>query len=294
MDWLALLRVCIAFGVLAVASWSDWKSRTASDSYWIIIGTAGLTFLCMQLLEDGVPPLFFLFPLSLGIIFYDLFWDRPGLLEKGSNDMAIVLYVVAFICLGTLLIIYWDSSYLWEMMVIIIVFLLIMVLYYLDVIKGGADAKALIALTVLFPSYPVFAGFPLISIPSDLAMLLFPFSILILFNAALLVMIFPISFMFYNLVRGDVKFPLMLFGYRMTIEEARRKFVWSMERVENGSIVSSLFPNGSEDEEKVMAHLEANGAEHVWVTPKIPFLIPITISLLFSALVGNLFFYFLS
>jgi len=289
-----LLRVCIAFGVLTVASWSDWKSRMASDSYWIIIGTAGLTFLCMQLLEDGVPPLFFLFPLSLGIIFYDLFWDRPSLLEKGSNDMAIVLYVVAFICLGTLFIIYWDSSYLWELMVIIIVFLLIMVLYYLDVIKGGADAKALIALTVLFPSYPVFAGFPLISIHSDLAMLLFPFSILILFNAALLVMIFPISFMFYNLVRGDVKFPLMLFGYRMTIEEARRRFVWSMERVENGSIVSNLFPNGSEDEEKVMAHLEANGAEHVWVTPKIPFLIPITISLLVSALVGNLFFYFLS
>jgi hypothetical protein len=36
--------------------------------------------------------------------------------------------------------------------------------------------------------------------------------------------------------------------------------------------------------------LRAAGISRVWVTPKIPFIIPLTVSLIFVAIVGNVFF----
>ena len=45
--------------------------------------------------------------------------------------------------------------------------------------------------------------------------------------------------------------------------------------------------------EEILDELEGAGVNRIWVTPKIPFLIPLTISLLFSVFVGNIFFYFM-
>jgi preflagellin peptidase FlaK len=134
--------------------------------------------------------------------------------------------------------------------------------------------------------------FPLIQIPSELVQYFFPFVILVLFNAALFLMVFPISFAFYNAIKGDSKFPLMFFGYKMNVDDARSKFVWTMERVEEGERKTSLFPKGDYKHDEILDELEAVGADKIWVTPKIPFLIPLTISLIFSAFVGNIFFYF--
>lgn len=291
MDWIPILKLGIAFVVLTLASWSDWKNRTAPDSCWIIIGTAGIVFMAIQMISDGVPPLFFLSLVAISVFFYDIFWDRKGLFEGGSGDLGLVLYTISFLSLAVLIGLYWNHFYLWKLLTVIIVIFLIIALYYIDIIKGGADAKALIALTILFPTYPVFASFPLIPIPGDLAMILFPFSLLVLFNAALFMMASPLVLFIYNMIKGDIKFPYMFFGYRIRVSEAKNKFVWSMERVENGQIVRSVLPN-TVDEEDNLAHLEAQGVEYIWVTPKIPFLIPITASLVFSSTVGNIFFYF--
>jgi len=291
MDWIPFLKLGIALVVLSLASWSDWKTRIAPNSCWIIMGTAGIVFLVLQMIRDGVPPLFFLFLIVVSVFFYDIFWDRKGLFEGESGDLGLALYTSAVLSLVVLIVIYWNHFYLWKLVMIIVVILLIIALYYFDVIKGGADAKALIALTILFPAYPVFDSFPLISIPGDLAMVLFPFSLLVLFNAALFMMVFPLFFMIYNIIKGDIEIPFMFFGYRTRVSEAKDKFVWSMERVENGQIVRSILPN-TVDEEKNLSLLETHGAEYIWVTPKIPFLIPITASLVFSSMVGNIFFYF--
>jgi len=294
MDWIPVLKICIAFIILALASWSDWRTRMASDTYWIVMGTLGLAFLGLQIFQDGVSPLYYLFLVPLAIFFYDIFWDRPSLIGGEREEMPMALYIIAFITLGTLVAIFQTGQYLWQLMIIPIVILIIIVLYYLDIVKGGADAKALIALAVLFPVYPAFGELPLIHIPTNLAQYMFPFPILVLFNAALFVMIFPVSFMFYNLVKGHARFPVMFFGYMTRLSEARSKFVWTMERVENGERKTFLFPRGDDDHDEMLDQLEAVGAEEIWVTPKIPFLIPMTISLLFSALVGNIFFYFFS
>lgn len=293
MDWMPIIKVAIAFVILALASWSDWRSRMASDGFWIVMGIFGMVFLAIQIYDAGVSPLYYLFLFPLSVFFFDLFWDRPGLFEKEGEEIALALFISAFIVLGALIVVFWEDMYLWKLMSIPIVFLVIILLYYFDIVKGGADAKALIAIALMFPLYPVFLEFPLITIPSEIVQYFFPFAILVLFNAALFLMIFPISFGFRNVVKGDGKFPLMFFGYRMDIAQARKKFVWSMERVEDGERKTSLFPKDEYEHEEILDQLEAVGADRIWVTPKIPFLIPMTISLLFSVLVGNIFFYFM-
>jgi preflagellin peptidase FlaK len=293
MDWTPILKIVVAFVILALASWSDWRTRMASDAFWIVMGTFGIGFLAFDMYQANVDSLYYLFLFLLGVFFYDLFWDRPGLLEKNGEEIALGLFISAFIALGALVVIFWQESYFWELMSIPIVFLVIILFYYFDIVKGGADAKALISLAVLFPTYPVFVDFPLISIPSEMSQFFFPFAIVVLFNAALFLMVFPISFGLRNALRGDGRFPAMFFGYRMDIKEARKRFVWSMERVEEGERKIVLFPKDEYEHEEVLDQLESVGAEMIWVTPKIPFLIPMTISILFSALVGNVFFYFI-
>lgn len=290
MDWLPLIKVTLAFVVLLHASWSDWRTREASDLHWIVLGVAGLAFLAVQLYLDGAEPLYYLILLPIAIFFLDIFWERRGMFEDGINALPLALYLVGLAVLGALVLLRYQDLYLWELMLTPALFLLFVLFYQFDVIKGGADAKALIALAILLPLYPVIDGLPLIAPPTELSQFILPFPLLVLFNAALATLVMPIAFLAYNLARGDVRFPAMLFGYRVGVEEAEGRFVWPMERVVEGERVMTYFPRSTEDTAAQLEELRAAGAGRIWVTPKVPFLIPITASLLFSAVVGNLFF----
>jgi hypothetical protein len=58
-----------------------------------------------------------------------------------------------------------------------------------------------------------------------------------------------------------------------------------MERVVDGAVRLVLFPRS--DEEEGWDALREAGVERPWVTPKVPFLIPLTVAVPFSLLVGN-------
>jgi preflagellin peptidase FlaK len=287
MEWLDLTRLLVAVAILVIASYSDWKTRMASDIYWLFIGCLGLVLIAYQIFAEGADPLYFLFLVPLGAVFFDIFWERKGIIEDGINPMPLLLYLAAFACLVYLALTFWEELLFWQLLDILIMFGLLILLYQIDVIKGGADAKALIALSLLFPVYPLIGGFPLIPIPSDLSMLLFPFSLLILFNAAILSLIVPLGLLLYNLVHRDIKFPAMLLGYRADIDVAKKKFVWPMQRVENNQLKFVYFPKDDEENDKILQNLSEFGARRIWVTPKIPFLLFITAGLVLSAIVGN-------
>ena len=292
MDVIPIVKVAVSCLVLLLASRSDWKTRMASDSFWIVLGGFGILFLALKMTSDGVSLLYLLFLVPLAVIFFDTFWDRKGMFEDGMNPVPIGVYLAAFVILGALIGMFWQSAYLWELMTILVMFAIIILLYQFNMIKGGADAKALMALSIVFPVYPVIDSLPLIVIPVDVAQYAFPFSLLILFNAALLTIVVPIGMFFYNLARGSRKLPVMFFGYRMTVSEARKKFVWPLEYVVEGGRKLTLFPKTMDSYEEVYDALEKSGADTIWVTPKMPFLIPITISILFSSVVGNIIFLF--
>ncbi len=290
MDWLPAIKIAIAFIILAMASRSDWLTREASDKYWILIGLVGLLFLGIQIYSDGVNALYYLTLIPIAIIFLDTFLDRPGLFEDGLNLAPVIMYGTAACILGFLLYEFGTAPYLWQLLIAPIMMVVFILLYKIDIIKGGADAKALMALSILFPTYPVFSNFPLISIPTNIPQFVFPYPLLLLFNAAILVLAIPLAMFFYNLAKRNVRFPAMFLGYPMSTSDAKSKFVWPMEYVEDGEIKMTLFPKDPESTIPMIDELEAAGKKEIWVTPKVPFLIPLTVSIIFSAVVGNILF----
>jgi preflagellin peptidase FlaK len=291
MDWLVIARLVVALGVLGYASYTDWRTREASDLNWLAIGIVGYVLLATDIAMSGAPPVYFIFLVPVGVLFFDMFWDRKGVFEDGIHVVPMALYALAAISLAVLLVLYGNDPYLWRLLTIPLLFVFFFLLYQFDVIKGGADAKALIALALLFPSYPVLGQFPLIHLPTDLAQYVFPFALLVLFDAALLSLVVPIILFFYNAGKHDLRFPAMLFGYRVDVASVRQKFVWPMERLDGERIRLILFPRRDEAENAaILDELERAGVKRIWATPKIPFLIPIAAAVAFSFIVGNILF----
>ena len=292
MDWLPLIRLVIALAVACSASISDWRKREVSDVHWAVMGVAGLALLAVQILQDNVDLTYLLFLLPMAWFFFDMLVERRGMFEDGINPLPIALYLGSFAALAFLLSQFWNDGYIWQLMVIPILFVLIYFMYQFNIVKGGADAKALMAIALLVPRYPIIDPFPLIHVTVDVTQYIMPFAILVLFNAALLTLVVPVVMLAYNLYKRDIKVPAMFFGYTMETKDARTKFVWPMEYVKDGVLKISAFVKSDEETtEAQIDQLEAAGKTRIWVTPKIPFLIPITASLLFSTIVGNIIFF---
>ena len=291
MDWLPFVRLGVALAIACFASVADWRKREVSDLHWAAMGVAGLALLAVQIVQDNVDLTYLLFLMPMAWFFFDLLVERQGMFEEGIHPLPIALYLGSFVILAFLLSQFWNDGYMWQLMVIPILFVLFFFLYQFNVIKGGADAKALIAIALLIPRYPILGPFPLIHVSVDATQYIMPFAILVLFNAALLTLVVPVVMFFYNIYQRDLRFPTMFFGYRMDVSQARQKFVWPMEYMKDGALKMSVFVRPDDSTEEQINQLEAAGMTRIWVTPKIPFLVPITASLLFSTIVGNLIFF---
>src|SRR2546428_9783438 len=97
--------------------------------------------------------------------------------------------------------------------------------YRLRLLHGGADAKGLIALTLLIPAYPDALPFPVLQADARVDALLrvvFPFSLVIWVDAAVLSLAVPVALLIYNVARGDLALPQALLGYRAHLNPSRR------------------------------------------------------------------------
>jgi len=289
MEELTWARFILAFAVMVAASVSDWRTRTASDAHWYMMGIGGSLLMAWQLWDEGAPWIFVICLALITLVFFDLLWDRPGIFEEGVNPLPLVLYALTFLAYGYLSWEHFGEDLYWALVSIPLLIVLFFILYQLDVIKGGADAKALIALSLVFPIYPSLEGLPLLELNDPAALSVLPFPVLVLFNGAILTLCVALCMFVINIVRGDLRFPLMFFGLRMRTSEAASKHVWPLEKVTEGRVRTVLFPRS--DQEANWEELEEAGVDMAWVTPMVPFLIPLTVALPFSLLVGNLLLY---
>ena len=80
---------------------------------------------------------------------------------------------------------------------------------------GGADAKALITIAILLPTFPTyyFAGFTLPSTVTTLGV----FSMTVLTNTVALAAVYPLALAGRNLLDGDVRFPVVFLGRRIDV-----------------------------------------------------------------------------
>jgi preflagellin peptidase FlaK len=157
--------------------------------------------------------------------------------------------------------------------------------YYLGIVRGGADVKCLVVLSIIFPMYPYFTGLPLADVSPGLLSHVFVLSVSSLFLAAVLAIPIFVYFVVRN-ARAGIISRKMASGYRMDISKAEVAFVWPLEDIVEGELTYIKIPK-DEDISGIYSRLKEAGHETVWVTPMIPFVVLITIAVAVIVLIGD-------
>lgn len=183
----------------------------------------------------------------------------------------------------------------------IFIFIFVYVLFQLGAF-GGADAKVLMVISLIIPTFPdiVIRGMqlPIEGVPP---LGLFPFSVF--GNSVLLTVIVPIGLFIYNLLHNplkeNLKRPLyMLIGYRTPVsrlEQGHFRMIDSYSETGEG-VKFGFTRSGTELTTNVIAELkgylrDGRMNDSVWVTPGLPFMIPITAGFITAVVFGDLIFY---
>ena len=167
--------------------------------------------------------------------------------------------------------------------IIPLMFAVAYLLFRTGIIFGGADAKAIMALSLLVPFWPSLQNFPLWQS-------IMPFPWVIFSNSVLLFLLIPPSLFISNIIKRNLEFPYCLLGYKINIKKAKEKHVWPLERIINGKR-KFVYMSTDEDSKKQIRELEKAGKIEIWVTPKIPFMIPLLIGFILSFILGDILFH---
>ncbi|AKB52491.1 Signal peptidase, type IV - prepilin/preflagellin [Methanosarcina barkeri str. Wiesmoor] len=168
---------------------------------------------------------------------------------------------------------------------------------------GGGDAKGLIVLSILFPSYPVFSFsekiYPLLGVPP-----IGIFTFTVLGNALLMTTLVPLGMFGYNLLHFSpemIKNPLYMFiGYRTEISSLKYKkhlgLLEKFELDESGSLKKTFVRAGlnfDADQKPELEEYLKKGliGKDIWVTPGLPFMLSITVGFITAVVFGDLIFY---
>jgi len=289
-----LLRIVLVLGFFIYASVSDWRTRKVANFTWLLLGTIGLTLFLTDLMSRDAEAVALSALLPIAFVFYDIFWDRESGLKSASGIAASIAYGASFIWIGYILFTIVNGDIEWSAEVsgpVVAFFMIILfeLFYMLDVIKGGADAKAVICLAILFPWYPaLFSGVPMITPNLDGIDTLFSFPLSVLFVAAVISVLTPIYYIYRNLKSGTPISGRALVGFRLPVDDVENRFVWLMEWMDGERRrFSARKPRDSAMLKKDLEALRDAGIEEVWVTYKIPFIIPMTAAIVIVLLLGN-------
>jgi preflagellin peptidase FlaK len=276
-DHLAVFLIALA--VLVSASVSDWRRREAGDIHWAILMAMGCVLFALRLIDADAAPAAYLSVVSMALMAVDLLWDRD---TDARIDLALYVSIIVTTVVSAFAL--RDTDLLWTYVSMPVMYLVMNTFYYTGIVKGGADAKAIISVAFVYPSYPVFGDIPLIDIPSGTVPQLMVPAFAVFMLAAILSLLLVIPYMVTNIVKHDTEFPMMMAGFRMDIDRAERSHVWPMEDAYGSEVTVCM--SGTEDPD-VYRRLREAGRTEVWVTPIIPFLIPITIAYAAILLLGN-------
>jgi archaeal preflagellin peptidase FlaK len=229
--YLDITRLLVGIFILGYASYTDIKTRHASNMNWFIMGLFGVVLLLLQYITVGIenPMILIFIPIMIGLVY---------------------------------------------------------LFFQLRLIFGGADAKALMAIAILLPLQPSINQFPL------LGQSYMPAAWTVFSNSVILFMFIPLGLLFYNILKRNIKLPHVLLGYKMQIKDAREKFVWPLEKIVDGKTKFSYMPKDFDAAEEY-DEFEKEGIKDIWVTPKIPFMIPLLGGFIFTFVFGDMMFYFM-
>lgn len=285
------LRFVVGVLFLTFAAALDVRTRRVSNRVWLALGSIGLAVFAadLTLRSEPAPMYFALVPAAAAFLPHVIGRESARRRDLAATLGAYGLGVLGAI-LGLALVPEGDArarflAYLSPAAMVVV----FRIFYEVRLLRGGADAKALMATALLVPAYPDLPGLPVLSLDPRLVGLLqtwFPFSFLVLLNGALAFALAPVAFLAYNATRGAARLPEALFGVKAPLDRLP-KFAWLMDRIEDGRHVVVLMPRGEEDRDADVAALRKAGFTEAWVTPQLPFITGIAVGFLLAFVVGN-------
>jgi archaeal preflagellin peptidase FlaK len=297
------IRLGIGTAFLVFAAYRDVRTRKVPDPVWIALGSIGLGLVIVELALAGASIDAYALPAVAAILFYAIFFGAPLFEEDGFHPRPVRLGLFALAGIlflgsaasasrtgGS------DATTYGRLVSMPLMILVYEGFYQLGLLHGGADTKGLIALTLLVPMYPDLSPVPLLTLDPrirDALQAVFPFSLAVLINAAVLFVAVPLVYLVRNAARGDLEFPQCLFGSRVPIDRIPTH-AWLMERItDRGEHVLVLFPRRTRDRMAEVDKLRAFGRMRVWAQPQVPFMVPLLAGFLLAFFVGNLLLGFL-
>ena len=294
MDSIDTLRFLIGFVMLSYGSWSDLKTRRVSNLVWIyggILGSLLLIYEVNSIWEDfGIYLWALLF--ATFTLFFNSFVDEYVLdknqvmLWKSSQYIAIFCSIYFFFS--------FDSNdisknnyQLIDLISIPLLMILMYIWFYFGPTIGGADVKAIMAISLITPFSFSFTGESLAAFDTRG----FPYPFVIFMNSLLLYLLIPFSLAFYNIVKGNLESPFfqIFFGTKMELSKARESFVWPMQQAIGEKVIMVAFVKHKLDSDKEWEKLENMGIKNPWITFKVPYIIPLALSFIITAFFGDIF-----
>ena len=304
LDW---ARFLLGGAVLAYAARSDLLTRRVGDWCWYLFLAAGLILLEIQLVLAGECPLFLLSPFYILVFFFTLWYEgevmgdnvrrRDSLILAGALNAGALAIFGAQLLTGPLDAFDRNGAGFRHLQLVMVPFMMLIayMLYRTQLLSGGADAKAFLAMAVLVPFFPD----PLLGAvssdalpaPPGVFLIICPFVLAVFFNAAFISLLNPVAMFFYNLARGD-RGKLMAFAYKVPLAVARKKkFIWLSECIVDGKrklLYLRFREQTGKWRRRQLELLQKEGSRRVWVQPQIPFMVQLCAGFILTFIAGNI------
>lgn len=289
MWYLSLSRFLVGTVFLSIAAFLDIRTRKVPNKTWIFMGGIASVILFIDMFLKGLGWRFYLIFLPIAVLLVEALIERPELISDDGVNVPVMAWLLSpLVVIPYQIFSIGNRTAYWPFLSIVIMMALVFVLYYLRVLYGGADAKAVIVVALLVPFYPnisgltFWAGGDLLLSMMEVA---FPFVLILLMNAGILMLTMPVYMLLKNIAKGELSFPEMFFGYKKKVDDIEDSFVWPMEFYRNGSRKISLMPRGSGQEK--LRSLKEKDRKEAWVSPKVPFMVPLLFGFVLSFIIGN-------
>lgn len=295
-------RTAVLFVAMGIAAWMDHKERRVPNEHWIEWSKPAIFIWALDLMVQGADWTIYLTASAVVAYASTSVLGRATLRDAraGSGMDRVVLFWYAISTVGVVggAIVYGSTTPVdvllnegdplgvlwWKTLGVGAVILVIDLAWRFRLLHGGADAKALMWVALLFPSW---STVPLtFSTVTQEATVALPVALALLMWGGLAFFAIPVLMLVNNLMNGHVRtigdLRLAWHATRIPLEDVQQRHVWMLTstmampdgttQVVNTARAPRFTPSKDEVAQQV-EELATHGVTQVWVSMKIPLLV---------------------